>query len=85
MYQLNVTKLRAKAGEHGDRSGYAIQKRTGINDSTVYRILRGAAQPDLITALRLSEAYDFDIRDVMDEVTDDTEAGSETGDAEAVA
>lgn len=83
MYQLNITKLREKAREHGDKSGYAIQKRTGINDSTVYRILRGAAQPDLITALRLSDAYDFDIRDVMDEVSEDTEASDD--EAEAVA
>lgn len=75
MYQLNVNKLRAKARAHGDKSGYAIQKRTGINDSTVYRILRGAAQPDLITALRLADAYDFDIRDVMDEAAD-TEAAT---------
>jgi transcriptional regulator with XRE-family HTH domain len=74
MYQLNVRKLRDKAREHGDQSGYAIQKRTGISDSTVYRILRGAAQPDLITALRLSSAYDFDIRDVMDEVAEPVEA-----------
>lgn len=70
MYQLNVRKLRDKARAAGDKSGYAIQKRTGISDSTVYRILRGAAQPDLITALRLSEAYNFDIRDVMDAVED---------------
>lgn len=71
MYELNVTKLREKTREHGDKSGYAIQKRTGINDSTVYRLLRSAAQPDLITALRLAVAYDFDLRDVMDEVTED--------------
>ena len=74
MYQLNVTKLRKKAREAGDKSGYAIQKRTGINDSTVYRILRGAAQPDLITALRLSVVYGFDLRDVMDDAEADIEA-----------
>ncbi|MGW2209964.1 helix-turn-helix domain-containing protein [Streptomyces sp. NPDC001781] len=67
MYQLNIRKLRDKAREQGDESGYAIQKRTGISDSAVYRILRGAAQPDLITALRLAVVYDFDLRDVMDE------------------
>lgn len=76
MYELNVTKLREKTRQHGDESGYAVQKTTGINDSTVYRLLRGAAQPDLITALRLSVVYDFDLRDVMDEVTDDVEASA---------
>jgi transcriptional regulator with XRE-family HTH domain len=76
MYELNINKLRDKARENGDKSGYAIQKRTGINDSTVYRILRGAAQPDLITALRLSVIYDFDIREVMDEVNEGDELGA---------
>ena len=74
MYQLNVRKLRDAASKVGDESGYAIQKRTDINDSTVYRILRGAAQPDLITAVRLSVIYDFDLRDVMDEISAPTEA-----------
>lgn len=85
MYQLNVTELRKKAREAGDKSGYAIQKRTGINDSTVYRILRGAAQPDLITVLRLAHAYDFDIRDVMNEVTEEAEAAGEATEPEAAA
>ncbi|MGW2550630.1 helix-turn-helix domain-containing protein [Streptomyces sp. NPDC001635] len=76
MYQLNISKLRDKTSESGDKSGYAIQKRTGINDSTVYRILRGAAQPDLITALRLATVYDFDIRDVMDEIADGDALGA---------
>lgn len=71
MYSLNVTKLREAARKVGDKSGYAIQKRTGINDSTVYRILRGAAQPDLITALRLSEVYDVDLRKLMEPVRAD--------------
>jgi len=71
MYSLNVTKLREAARKVGDKSGYAIQKRTGINDSTVYRILRGAAQPDLITALRLSEVYDVDLRNLMEPVRAD--------------
>lgn len=76
MYELNVGKLRKKASEHGDNSGHAIQKRTGINATTVYRILRGGAQPDLITALRLSATYDFDIRDVMDEVEQNARASA---------
>jgi DNA-binding phage protein len=73
MYELNVEKLRAKAREHGDESGHAIQKRTGINQTTVYRTLRGGAQPDLITAIRLAVTYNFDLRDVMDEVDEANE------------
>ncbi|BBC35210.1 hypothetical protein SGFS_065040 [Streptomyces graminofaciens] len=74
MYELNVEKLKAKASEHGDTSGHAIQKTTGINQTTVYRLLRGGAQPDLITAIRLSVTYGFDLRDVFDEVDEAIEA-----------
>lgn len=76
MHRLNVSKLRNEARKLDDKSGHAIQKRTGINQTTVYRILRGDAQPDLITALRLSITYDFDIRDVMDEIGDDQALGA---------
>ncbi|MEH0657670.1 helix-turn-helix domain-containing protein [Streptomyces stelliscabiei] len=76
MYELNVEKLKAKASQHGDKSGHAIQKTTGINQTTVYRMLRGGAQPDLITAIRLSVTYDFDLRDVMDEVDEAIEASA---------
>ncbi|NUP73203.1 MAG: helix-turn-helix transcriptional regulator [Sinomonas sp.] len=76
MHKLNVAKLREKARTRGDKSGHAIQKRTGISQTTVYRILRGGAQPDLITALRLSITYDFDIRDVMDEISEDDALGA---------
>lgn len=76
MYELNVEKLKAKASERGDKSGHAIQKTTGINQTTVYRMLRGGAQPDLITAIRLSVTYNFDLRDVMDEVDEAIEASA---------
>jgi len=66
MYRLNVTRLRAIAEEHGDHSAYAIAKRTGVNTSSAYRILSGESQPDLISALRIAETYDLDIRTVME-------------------
>lgn len=81
MWTLNVDKLKAKAREHGDSSGHAIQKRTGINATTVYRILRGGAQPDLNTAMGLSNTYGFDLRDVMDDDTE--EAGTDNSEAVA--
>ncbi|MFD9445013.1 XRE family transcriptional regulator [Streptomyces sp. NPDC060001] len=74
MYRLNVAKLRKKISEHGPATGHALQNQAGINQTTAYRILRGGAQPDLITAIRLSVTYDFDLRDVMDEVIDTAEA-----------
>ncbi|MBK3524879.1 MULTISPECIES: helix-turn-helix domain-containing protein [Streptomyces] len=70
MYRLNVAKLRAVAAQHGDKTPYAIAKRTGVSISSVYRYVDGTAQPDLNSALRLSTAYDQDIRTLMDPVDD---------------
>jgi transcriptional regulator with XRE-family HTH domain len=72
VYRLNVARLREIAAEHGDHTKYAIARRTGVNVSSAYRILDGQTQPDLISALRLAEAYDFDIRTVMDRVEKQT-------------
>ncbi|WCN06005.1 helix-turn-helix domain-containing protein [Streptomyces sp. M92] len=71
MYRLNVTRLRQIAAEHGDRTPYAIAKRTGVSISSAYRYVDGSAQPDLNSALRLAQAYDLDIRTVMDLVEDE--------------
>ncbi|MFJ9029754.1 helix-turn-helix domain-containing protein [Streptomyces sp. NPDC102274] len=65
MFRLNVSKLLEKTLSLGDSTGYAISRRTGISESSAYRILAGEAQPDLNTAMRLAEAYDFDLRKVM--------------------
>lgn len=74
MYRLNVARLREVAKQHGDRSTYAIAKRTGVNISSAYRILGGETQPDLISALRIAETYDLDLRTVMDRVEKPTTA-----------
>lgn len=73
MYRLNVTRLRDIAKQHGDRSAYAIAKRTGVNVSSAYRIHSGETQPDLISALRIADAYDVDIRTLMDRIEDEDE------------
>ncbi|MEU6597929.1 helix-turn-helix transcriptional regulator [Streptomyces flaveolus] len=70
MYRLNVAKLRAIAAQHGDKTPFAIAKRTGVSTSSVYRYVDGSAQPDLNSALRLSMAYDQDIRAFMERVED---------------
>jgi DNA-binding phage protein len=71
MYRLNTKKLREKARERGDDGAEAIRRRTRINARSIYRILGGHQQPDLNSALKIAAAYDFDLRDVMDEVTED--------------
>ncbi|NUS79130.1 MAG: helix-turn-helix domain-containing protein [Streptomyces sp.] len=73
MYRLNVARLRTIAARHGDKTAYAVAKRTGINVSSAYRILGEQTQPDLNSALMLAQAYDLDIRTLMDAVNDEDE------------
>ncbi|TGZ14678.1 hypothetical protein DV517_61610 [Streptomyces sp. S816] len=68
MFRLDVPKLLEAARRHGDRTGAAIYRRTGIAESSVYRILNGETQPDLNSAMRLAEAYDIDLRAVIKRV-----------------
>ncbi|MFF6829581.1 helix-turn-helix domain-containing protein [Streptomyces longwoodensis] len=72
MYVLNVNRLRDIAAQHGDDNPHAVARRTGVSVSSTYRILSGETQPDLISALRMSVAYNFDIRAVMDPAGDTT-------------
>nr|WP_240449233.1 helix-turn-helix transcriptional regulator [Streptomyces harenosi] len=70
--------MREIAARHGDQTPYAIAKRTGVSISSAYRYVDGSAQPDLNSALRLAQAYDLDIRTLMDPVEneDDAPAGA---------
>jgi transcriptional regulator with XRE-family HTH domain len=65
VFRLDVAKLLEATTAHGDDTGAAIYRRTGIAESSVSRILRGEAQPDLNSAMRLAEAYDLDLRTVI--------------------
>lgn len=62
MFRLDVPALLKAAKTHGDDTQAKISRRTGIAESSVSRYLRGEAQPDLNSAMRLAEAYDFDLR-----------------------
>ena len=68
MFRLDVTKLLEATNAHGDDTGAKIMRRTGIAESSVSRILRGEAQPDLNSAMRLAEAYNLDLRRVIKRV-----------------
>lgn len=68
VFRLDVAKLLEATKSHGDITNAAIKRRTGIAESSVSRFLRGEAQPDLNSAMRLAEAYDIDLRDVIKRV-----------------
>nr|WSS66785.1 helix-turn-helix transcriptional regulator [Streptomyces sp. NBC_01177] len=66
MYRLRIDKLWKIAAEHGDTTRVAIHRRTGIAESSVYRILSGTSQPDLNSALRIAEAYGVRVEELME-------------------
>lgn len=68
MFRLDTAKILEVAARHGDKTRAAIYRRTGITESSVYRILNGETQPDLNSAMRLAEAYDLDLRTVIKRV-----------------
>jgi transcriptional regulator with XRE-family HTH domain len=68
VFRLDVPKLLEAAKRHGDKHNAAIARRTGIAESSVSRILRGEAQPDLNSAMRFAEQYDLDLRAVIKRV-----------------
>lgn len=71
MYRLRIDALREAAAAKGDTSGYAIARRTGIAESSMYRILSGGSLPDLISALRLSETYEISVESLMERIAVD--------------
>lgn len=65
MFRLDTAKILEVAERHGDKTRADIYRRTGITESSVYRILNGETQPDLNSAMRLAETYDIDLREVI--------------------
>ncbi|MEV7112396.1 helix-turn-helix transcriptional regulator [Streptomyces anulatus] len=73
MYRLRIQRLREIAAQHGDTSPAVIARTTGIAESSVYRILSGASQPDLISALRIATAYDTTVEELMELVSSEAD------------
>ncbi|NJP73185.1 helix-turn-helix transcriptional regulator [Streptomyces sp. C1-2] len=65
-YRLRSARLREAAAARGDRSNYAIAKRTGLNQTTLSRLVRGIARPAADTLLTLSAAYSLSVDELID-------------------
>ncbi|MGY4903271.1 helix-turn-helix domain-containing protein [Streptomyces sp. 900116325] len=74
VYRLRVDRLWAIARQHGDTTRHAIHKRTGISESSAYRIVSGQSQPDLNSALRIASAYGVPVEELMELTADDVES-----------
>jgi transcriptional regulator with XRE-family HTH domain len=65
-YRLRSDLLLKTASAHGDRSCYAIAKRTGIAESTLSRLRRGVAKPAAETLLVLSSTYGLTVDELIE-------------------
>lgn len=74
MFRLRIDRLREAAAQHGDTTRHAIYRRTGISESSCYRILNGESQPDLNSLLRFAEAYSVSVESLMKRVDESVPA-----------
>lgn len=68
MFRLRIDRLREAAAEHGDETRHAIYRRTGISESSCYRILNGQSQPDLNSLLLFAETYSVSVESLMERI-----------------
>ena len=54
---LDVAELRRIAAQHGDQTRYAIHRRTGLPQSTIYRTFAASTEPSMATLRRIASAY----------------------------
>ncbi|MGQ4514255.1 helix-turn-helix domain-containing protein [Streptomyces sp. DW26H14] len=65
-FQLCSDRLTRAAAAKGDRSVYAIAKRTGLNQSALGRLRRGLTRPSARTLLTLAETYGLSVEDLVE-------------------
>jgi transcriptional regulator with XRE-family HTH domain len=81
-YRLCATRLEQAAEAKGDRTSYAIAKRTGLAQSTVNRLRQGLVRPATSSLLALSAAYGLSVEDLIEQLTVDL---TRNGDGSGVA
>lgn len=65
-YRLRSDLLVETASALGDRSYYAIAKRTGLAESTLSRLRRGISKPAAETLIALSQTYGMSVDELID-------------------
>ncbi|MFD5509172.1 XRE family transcriptional regulator [Streptomyces sp. NPDC127051] len=68
MYRLHLERLKDAAQQHGDTTGYAIAKRTGLAESHVSKLLNRRSRPLVETLLILKNTYGGTVDDFIEEV-----------------
>ncbi|MEC3995077.1 helix-turn-helix transcriptional regulator [Actinacidiphila sp. DG2A-62] len=58
-------RLEEAAAACGDRSRYAMSKRTGLSQSVLFRLRHGKGSPSAGTLLKLARAYGLEVNDLL--------------------
>ena len=64
-YSLKTKTLMDAAAKLGDLTLYRIHKRTGIDLTVLSRVTRDENGPQLDTVVRLAQAYDLTVEDLI--------------------
>lgn len=76
-YRLNMNLLFAAAAAAGDRSSYAIAKRTGLSQDTIGRLRNGTvSEPTVQTLLALSDTYKVPVEELVSRESETAQAVS---------
>ncbi|WP_327162830.1 helix-turn-helix transcriptional regulator [Streptomyces zaomyceticus] len=63
--RLRTEALSNAAAEHGDRSAYAISKRTGLDQALISRWRRGLSTPSTQSLVVLSTTYGLNLTELV--------------------
>lgn len=58
-------RLQEAASAKGDRSRYAMSKRTGLSQSVLFRLCHGKGSPSAGTLRRLAQVYGLEVDDLL--------------------
>jgi transcriptional regulator with XRE-family HTH domain len=70
-YRFRADRLTEAARKAGDRSSYAIAKRTGLSQSAVNRIRQGTSVPTLDSLVALAWPYALSLDDLIERLAAD--------------
>jgi transcriptional regulator with XRE-family HTH domain len=67
-YRFRADRLTSAAMAAGDRSSYAIAKRTGLSQTAVNRIRQGTSEPTVASLVALTAPYNLTLDELIERV-----------------
>jgi transcriptional regulator with XRE-family HTH domain len=67
-YRFRAERLAEAAKKAGDRSSYAIAKRTGLSQTAVNRIRQGVVDPTVASLIALADPYQLTLDELIERV-----------------